>query len=139
MIGGAIALFFMRDWTKLHVLSTRLWVVLIGCGLVWAARRYRHQDRVVQVLKRAALLMTAALLIVVGVYSLFGDVIRDRRVVEGRLDGVAAGRKNDRHQLFIDGRKYHATRDVYEHAREGDRVRLSIGAGTGTVFKLEAL
>lgn len=71
---------------------------------------------------------------------LIQDYVRNRAVIEGtvsQLNARTGSRKTADYRVVIDGKRFWATREIYEALKDGERVRAEIGKGSGYIYRIE--
>jgi len=49
------------------------------------------------------------------------------------------GRRSNFYDVFIDGKRYSTTADIFEKIQPNTRIRAEIGAGSGYIFQVHRL
>lgn len=70
-----------------------------------------------------------------------GDFFLPRREIVGAIDmlDISSGRRSQYYHVYVDGKRYSTTADVYETLELNTRIRAEVGGGSGTIFKAERL
>jgi len=141
---GAFALFFVEYWTRLTLLSWQILAVVIGVGLAASGLSAKAFERVSSnehgvhgpLLRIGCVLFGIAIAAYQGIAAV-RDIAQPRRVVEGHVDSVAAYTWNEspsEYVVVIDGKRFYATFESFQHIQSNRPVRVEIGAGSGVIL-----
>jgi hypothetical protein len=122
------------DW---HILNLTVGSVFL-VGAVLAAR---HRPMGTKLLSAVLVLGASGLAFAsLGAWHLVGDFPLPRRTIEAVVDktNISTGRLGQAFHVYLDGQHHPTTADVYRTARIGERVRASVGLGSGNIFSIEA-
>ena len=144
-LAGFIAFILIGYWTRLLLLNLQLLMVLFGAGCLSVGLSSSMSAIAAgypTLLPRAAVrpLMTVFGLAVIaaGSYSVVGDLVPPRLIIEGQVNSVShSWSKGDKYSIVIDGKRYETLRDVFLTVSEGDRVRAEAGAASKTILRVE--
>jgi hypothetical protein len=144
---GAFALFFMAYWTQLTLLNWQMFGVTAGVGIAAlalsdkaSARLLSEKHRAFVPLMRIAYVLLGIALIAYQGIAAVRDITQPRRVVEGHVDSVNAYTWNNgpsEYVVVIDGKRFYATFEAFEHIQLNRPVRVEIGAGSGVILAAE--
>jgi hypothetical protein len=147
LAAGAFALFFMEYWTRLTLLNWQMLVVMIGVGIAALglsdkafARALSDKPWMYVLLMRIGCVLAGIALIAYQGIAAVRDIAQPRRVVEGYVDSVNAHRLNEgpsEYVVVIDGKRFYATFEAFEHIQPNRPVRVEIGAGSGVILAAE--
>jgi len=137
-------LFFMRDWTRLLLLNSQIFMVIVGgcvamVGLSAAAFARARSDwmKAVPHLMRTLFALLGIAIVAAGGMAAIKDIALPRLVVEGRVDSVDAYRKrlvDTDYFVVIDGKRFQSTFEAFVHIHPARQVRVEVGAGSGVIL-----
>jgi hypothetical protein len=148
LVAGALALFFMRDWTRLLVLNSQIHMIvlggcvaMVGLSATAFARASAGWMRIVPRLTRTLFALLGIAIVAAGGSAAMQDIARSRRVVEGHVDSVDTYWRrftDPEYVVVIDGKRFRSTFEAFVHIHPARRVRVEIGAGSGMIFASDA-
>ncbi|HEY2137728.1 MAG TPA: hypothetical protein VGH49_17720 [Xanthobacteraceae bacterium] len=135
-----IPLFLVTWFAKLSAsMLINQYLLIIGIGSVLLAELYLRRG--IDPAWRVALMASAGpAMIAVGMWTLVGDYVMPREVLEGavtRTTHRVKVRRPVHYSIFIDGRDFATTAEVYDLVHRGQRIRAEIGAGSHTILRAE--
>ena len=148
LVVGALALGVMHDWTRLLMLNSQVFMVIVGGSLAMAGFSAKALSRVNWDVAQAAPRLTRAFFVLLGLaiaaaggHAAVKDVAFPRRVAEGHVDRVDSLSRRltiTEYFVWIDGERFQSTFEAFVHIHPARRVRVEIGAGSGMIFASEA-
>jgi MFS family permease len=133
----SIAPFIMDRETRSMYVARNVIIAAFGVLVLVAAVKTPRPGR------RIPLALVGVISVAMGSWYVVGDFALRSREVIGTVTDVETRRERrktvQRYYVVIGGNAYETTRDLFESAAKGQRVRGTIGAGSGMLISLEAL
>jgi len=130
-----LLLFLMANDSAIMVANVEVLWIVVGAAALWAAERRRRGKAELKL--AAGLALVGACALGVGAWDLIGDFLLPPNHVYGRISDMSYRfrlRGPSDYRVWIDGRRFDTTAEVYRRIHTGESVNAEVGAGSSTVL-----